>query len=300
MRIALTGVSGFIGSALARRLTADGHEVIGLVRDSSRTDHIRSVVRTFVTGSHADASARADLLRDADAVIHNSFAWEPLRSADLHTHLQDNLLASIAFLEEAGDRPFIFISSIAVHHDMRPRWQGLIDEDHPLRPAGLYGATKAAIEAHLWAAHYTRGQFTVALRPCGVYGVDPRLERSHGYQVIEKMKRGERVFSKPGGGKFIHVDDVAEAAARCLNNPAAAGRPFNLVDCYARWADWALMAAEALGIADQVQIDLSSPTQPQNSFDTTALKEALGFAPNRGHAGIRAVLDELIDRMARP
>ena len=33
---------------------------------------------------------------------------------------------------------------------MRPRWQGVIDEDHPLRPRWVYGAYKAAV------AHFTR------------------------------------------------------------------------------------------------------------------------------------------------
>ncbi|QKK08753.1 MAG: hypothetical protein HND58_11685 [Planctomycetota bacterium] len=54
------------------------------------------------------------------------------------------------------------------------------------------------------------------------------------------------------------------------------------------------MAAELLGI--EAGIDLSSPPLPQNSFRKAAV-ESLGVKLDRGHAGIRAVLEELIGAM---
>jgi nucleoside-diphosphate-sugar epimerase len=293
MRIALTGASGFIGSFAARRLHQAGHGVTALVRSTSRRDHIADCVDRFVVGTHDDASLWPDLLRDADCVIHNSIDWTFGDDWRLEQHLQSNLVGSIRLLEASHPRQFVYISSVAVHHDMRPRWKGVIDEDHPLRPANEYGALKAAVEAHLWAAHYQRGQHTCALRPCAVYGIDPDLPRSHGYALIEKIKRGEAV-SKQGGGKFVHIDDVADAIVATIGNPAAAARPFNLVDCYARWADWAKIACEELGV--QVSIDFSSPAQPQNMFTKDAAK-SLGVNLDRGHVGIREHLRELIETM---
>lgn len=293
MHIALTGASGFIGSFIARKAHEAGHTVSALVRASSRRDHIQPYVSRFVEGTHDDKSVWPKLLDGADAVVHNSVDWTPIRSGDDATHFRSNLLASLELLRFSAPRQFVFISTIAVHHDMRPRWHGVIDEDHPLRPANLYGAYKAAVEAHLWAEHFGSGRHTCALRPCGVYGIDPNIERSHGYDLVRKLQRGEPI-TKLGGGKFVHVEDVADAVVASLGNPDAAGRPFNLVDCYARWADWALMAREILGLSNPV--DTSSSPTPKNEFTKDAA-QSLGVRLERGHAGIRAHLEELIARM---
>lgn len=293
MRAALTGASGFIGSAIARDLALAGHETTALVRPTSRREHVEPYIARFVEGDLADETAWPDLLDGTECVIHCGVDWESLKGNDLEAHLRRNLLGSIRLLQVSAPRRFIFISTIAVHHDMRPRWGGAIDEDHPLRPASWYGAYKAAVEAHLWAAHFGHGRHACALRPCGVYGLDPNLERSYGYGLVQRLRRGESV-DKPGGGKFVHVDDVAAATVSCVGNPETAGRAYNLVDCYARWADWALIAADLIGI--QVKIDTSSPAEPRNRFTKDAAR-SLGVPLNRGHAGIRVHLAELIRRV---
>jgi nucleoside-diphosphate-sugar epimerase len=297
MRIALTGVSGFIGSAIARRAAAAGHAVTGLVRPTSRLDHVRSFVDRLVVGAQDDEAAWPALLRGADCVIHNSVDFDLARGGDVEAHLRSNLLGSIRLLRAAAPRQFIFMSSIAVHHDMRPRWEGSIDEDHPLRPASWYGAYKAAVEAHLWCAHFGSGQHTCALRPCGVYGLDPDLPRSIGHPLVLALRRGEPI-ERPGGGKFVHVEDVAAAAVAAVGNPEAAGRAFNLADCSARWADWAGWIAELLGI--EARIDFSSPPRPRNQFTKDAARSVLGVALDRGHEGIRAHLRDLLAAMPAP
>ncbi len=297
MRIALTGASGFIGSHIAEHLARCGHQVTALVRETSRRDHIEPFVDRFVVGDQSDDSVWPDLLDGAGCVIHNSIDWQPTdEGEDFDRHLQTNLVGSLRLLQAARDKHFVFISTIAVHHDMRPRWQGQIDEDHPLRPGSWYGAYKAAVEPHLWAAHFSREQHTCAIRPCGVYGVDPNLERSHFYKQIKRLRaaaeKGE-TYSKPGGGKFVHVEDVAAVAAAVVGNPEASGKPYNLVDCYARWADWAKMACDIMRL--RVDIDMSSPEKPTNTFKKDRV-QALGVNMNRGHDGIRAYLQDLIER----
>lgn len=292
MHIALTGASGFIGSVLARHLVGAGHTITALVRPTSRTYHIEPLVTRLVLGDQADEEAWPSLLDGADCVIHNAVDWDGLKSGDLDQHLQSNLLGSIKLIEAAGDRQFIYISSVAVHHDMRPRWAGQVDEDHPTRPSSLYGALKAAVEAHLWAAHFSRGLHFASFRPCAVYGVDPRLTRSIGYPIVRQVRQEAR-FDKPGGGKFVHVDDVAAAVCSAVGNENAHG-VYNLADCYARWADLAVMAAELLNV--EAEIDLSSPPAPQNLFTKDAAA-SLGVALDRGHEGIRGHLAELVKVM---
>ena len=295
MRIAVTGVSGFIGSAIARRLQSSGHEVTGLVRETSRRDHIEPYVDRFVVGDHADESCWDELLDGADCVVHNSADWRSIAAGktDFDDHLRSNIDGSLRLLKRSVPRQFIFLSTVAVHHDMRPRWEGKIDEDHPLRPSTDYGAYKAAVEAHLWAEHFGQGRHTSAVRPCAVYGIDPKLDRSIGYPIIAKIKNGQR-FDRQGGGKFVHVDDVAGAIGAIVGNDAAAGQAFNLADCYARWGDIAQMAADELGV--EADIDLSSPTESKNVFTKDAA-ESLGVPLDRGHDGLRTHIKELIGAM---
>ena len=294
MHIALTGISGFIGSKVAQVLHREGHSITGLVRKTSRCDHIQPFVQNLVVGDQNDESVWPDLLQDADCVVHNSVDWQPLKEpVDLDQHLKSNLLGSIRLLDAAAPRQFVFISTVAVHHDMRPRWQGQIDEDHPLRPAGLYGAYKAAVETHLWDAHYRLGQHTCALRPCAVYGIDPKLDRTIGYPIVKRIMKGKN-FSRSGGGKFVHVDDVAAAVLATLGNPDAAGKAYNMADCYARWADLAQITCELLNV--EVEIDFSSPNQAKNVFTKDRI-ETLGVKLDRGHDGIRKHLSKLIALM---
>ena len=122
MKIALTGISGFIGSSIAKHAVTQGHEIIALVRKTSRRDHIESFVSTFVTGTHDDQEAVKSLVSDADVVIHDSLDWEAIKSGDLLRHLRSNLEGSIQLLEASEQRQFIYMSTIAVHHHMHEKW----------------------------------------------------------------------------------------------------------------------------------------------------------------------------------
>jgi hypothetical protein len=67
-----------------------------------------------------------------------------------------------------------------------------------------------------------------------------------------------------------------------------------MADCYARWADLAVMTADLLGI--DAEIDLSSAPEARNRFTKDAV-QSLGVSMDRGHDGLRDHLRDLIAMM---
>jgi len=296
MRVALTGASGFIGAAIARRLKADGHVVQGMVRTTSRRDHVDDLLDHVVVGTQQHPEDQTALMADVDALVHNSVDWEVLKNESLDRHIEVNLTPSLRLFQQAADRgiPVVFISSVAVHHHMRDRWGGEVDEDHPTLPGNLYGALKASLESHLWAMHTSHQLSFTSLRPAAVYGIDPRPKRSIGYPIIRTIAQ-KAAYDRAGGGKFIHVDDVAACVSASLTRPHPASGSYHLADCYARWGDWASIIADLLGV--KASINMDSPTSSKNSFSKQAVQNDLGVAMDRGQDGIRTHAQALIEIM---
>ena len=251
-----------------------------------------------VVGTHDSIEDMKGLIDGADALVHNSVDWKVLKNESFDRHLQTNLVASLQLFEMAADAglPIVFISSVAVHHHMSDQWKGNIDDLHPTRPGNYYGALKASLESHLWALHTSKDLTFTALRPAAVYGVDPTLKRSIGFPILRDIANKHR-YERSGGGKFIHVDDVAACVAASLDRPRPSTGIYHLADCYARWADWGLMAADLLGV--EAKVDRESPTSSKNVFTKDSITRELGLTIDRGHDGIKQHLASLLEMMRK-
>lgn len=301
MLVAITGASGFIGSVACAALKRRGHRVRALLRAASRRDHIDAVVDETVEGPQDDPVAMAALVEGVDAVIHASADWNAL-GAGPEASLESNLLGSLRLLERtrlAGVGQFIFVSSVAVHHETSDAWNGRLTETHPLWPGGIYGAYKAAVEAHLKAYHHAYGMNTSAWRPAAVYGIDPALPRSQWYDLIRSVRGGGRV-DETRGGKITHVQDVADALALAVGDAETRGRLFNLVDCYLYRQQVAEMARDLSGSTSTI-VDRRGPG-PRNQFDCSAAiaffdRHGNAVALRRGLDGVRDYVEQLLRAM---
>lgn len=71
MKILITGITGFVGSHLAKELAAQGHAVRGLVREPNARGHLDSSVPVeFVTGDVTRPETLPVALQGIDAVVH--------------------------------------------------------------------------------------------------------------------------------------------------------------------------------------------------------------------------------------
>ena len=278
MLVALTGASGFIGSYTARTLHQAGHRVRALVRKTSRRDHIEPVAAEFEVGEFDDPAVAERLVRDCDAVIHNAVSWFTSRPTD-DENFEKNVVGTLRLLEAsraAGVKQFMFVSSVAVYHEILPG--GRIDETHPTWPNHVYGACKAAVEPLLKAYHFTYGMNTSAWRPAAVYGVDPKLERSQWFELIKDAKEGKTI-STDRGGKITHVQDVADALTLAVGDDQVSGQLFNLVDGYMYWQVAAELAKELSG--SRATIEDRTGEGPRNQIEKS---KAVAFFERRGNS----------------
>jgi nucleoside-diphosphate-sugar epimerase len=286
MLVAVTGANGFLGGHAVAALHGAGHGVRALVRRGARRDRIEAFVEEWRTGGLGDSRSLARLVDGAEAVVHIAMDWKALGKG-LIPNLEGNLRPSLRLLEAArtfGARQFLFVSSLEA------AW-----------PGSLYGAFKAAVEAHLKAYHHAHGMNASAWRPATMIGVNPRLERSHWFEAVRRAKRGERIRDV-ADSDVVAVEDVADALALAVGDPAVAGQLYNLADVH---APGPAVAAMARALAASEPHAAGRLPLPDPAFDK---RQALSFferhgrpaALRRGPAGVERYLRDLMQRIAGP
>lgn len=224
MRALVTGAAGFVGSTLARRLLADGHDVVGV--DSVNDYYGQQLKRTnlgrlaapgfrFVEADLNTVDLRS-LLAGTEVVFH--LAGQPgVRSSwgsEFDRYVTDNVRATQRLLEAAlhadGLRRFVFASSSSVYGDAERYPTEETDRPQPVSP---YGVTKLAAE-HLCTLYArNHGVPTVSLRFFTVYG--PRQRPDMAFTRFCQAVRDGREIEVYGTGEqvrdFTFVDDVVEA-----------------------------------------------------------------------------------------
>ncbi|MEV7023962.1 TIGR01777 family oxidoreductase [Kitasatospora sp. NPDC093558] len=136
MRIAVTGSTGLIGSALVRSLTADGHEVVRLVRHRSRTGP-QPDGTTAIGWNPLLGQVDRDGLAGVDAVVHLAGAgvgdhrWTAAYKREIRESRvlgTETLAVALAELKEAP-KVLVSASAVGVYGQTGDR---VIDEDSPL------------------------------------------------------------------------------------------------------------------------------------------------------------------------
>lgn len=228
MRVFLTGATGYIGSALARRLVALGHEVRALVRPTSRTELLDELgVATFV-GDLGDRASMREGMSGADWVVHAAAELDPTspgeRMARANVEGSENV-ASLAW--KLGVPRLLSVSSIAWFGGSPPGGGSATEETPPQRPFPTpYSATKHAGQEAIraWAK---KGLRVNTVFPSLVYG--PPGKKGGANTLLRSLMRGRFpvLVGADRKASWVFLDDVVEGIVAVMEK-APAGRDYLL------------------------------------------------------------------------
>ena len=283
MRVFLTGASGYLGGAVARRLLRDGVEVRGLVRDRAKADAVAAAGMVPVLGDLDDGALLRTEAQAADAVINAA-------SAD-HRGAATALVAALA---GSGKTLLHTSGSGIVSDEARGEPSTRIhDEAEPVLPPPRMAA-RVAIDRLVLDA---QGMRSAVLCNALVYGDAAALPaESELIAALVRQALGSGRARHVGRGlnrwSTVHLDDLAELYATAL--AAAPGGSFLYVE-----SGEAEMRAVVQAIADRFGQAAAEPADAElaekawghrlgnytlgaNSRVRGHLGRALGWRPRHG------------------
>ncbi|MDO8568838.1 MAG: SDR family NAD(P)-dependent oxidoreductase [Dehalococcoidales bacterium] len=232
-RVLVTGISGFIGSHLARALVKRGVEVHGMVRPGSSLWRIKDIEGRIQLHS-------ADLT-DSKAVSHVVSGVKPQKL--FHLAACVDVSRSLAVMEEmvrvnvqgtltlvnaaaeAGFDCFINSGTCEEYGDNPVPFR----EDQLPNPVSPYSAAKVASTVFCQMLHKTKGLPIITLRPFLTYGPDQENDMLIPW-LIKSAARGETLKMTEGKQtrEFNYVEDIVDGFIRASVCPGAVGEVINI------------------------------------------------------------------------
>lgn len=212
MTTLVTGASGFVGSAVVRRLLQAEHEVRVLTRKQSVLRNLEGLPVEQVTGDLTDAGSLARALRGCDALFHVAAdyrLWVPDPEA-MHAV---NVLGTAALMKAAiaaNVTRVVYTSSVATLGIASG--DELSDERTPVRLSdmiGPYKRSKFLAEQEVLRSVREDGLPAVIVNPSTPVGPRDHKPTPTG-RIILDAARGRIPAYVDTGLNIVHVDDVAE------------------------------------------------------------------------------------------
>jgi UDP-glucuronate 4-epimerase len=324
MQILVTGVAGFIGFFLAKRLLEDGFEVYGIdnLNDyydvnlkKARLQHLTAHARfTFQFADLSDRPTITQLFQTQkfDYVV-NLAAQAGVRYSLINpsAYTDSNLTGFVNLLEGCrhhGVRHLVFASSSSVYGNSTK--VPFSTRDNVDRPISLYAATKKANEliAHTYSHLY--GIPTTGLRFFTVYGPWGRPDMAY-FKFVQAIEAGNPIDVYNYGKlqrDFTYIDDVIEGIVRVMHHipqpgtgedieTAIAPAPYRLYNIGNHRPVELLYFIQVLEqlLGKEAQKNML-PMQPGDVLTTYAdvedLKREVGFAPQTSiETGLKRFVD---------
>ncbi len=214
-RAAVTGATGYVGSALASRLVQEGWAVRGLVRSTSSPEVVAWLGAQgveLVHGDLDDAGALARLVQGAD-VVHHCAAVIGYRRRLAGAMQRTNVMGTsrvVGACVDAGVGRLVHVSSIAAV-GLSDEPAPLLDETAPFNAGRLrapYFSTKREAEQRVLDA-VDGGLDAVIVNPGAIYG-PAAVAAGNSAHVIRLAASGRLAFVPTGGINAVALSTVLE------------------------------------------------------------------------------------------
>lgn len=209
--VLVTGATGFVGSAVARKLVAAGFHVRALVRETSNRANIDGLGIEPVPGDMRDGASMAQAMQGARYLFHVAAdyrLWVP----DPDEITRNNLMgvrATMGAARKAGVEKIVYTSSVAT---LKPGHGEAVDETArqiPEAAIGAYKRSKLVAEREVERMVAEEKLPAVIVSPSTPIG--PRdIKPTPTGRIIVEAALGRIPAFVDTGLNLVHVDDVAE------------------------------------------------------------------------------------------
>ena len=203
----VTGGTGFVGSHLVRKLSAERWDVHMLVREGQQAQSLRGLPHVTVHQTALTIESVASIMGKVmpQVIFHLAALFvvdhKPEQIVPL---IESNVLLGSLLLEAMS------MHKVSRMVNVGTAWQNFQDADYS--PVCLYAATKQAFEAVLHFYAEARGIQAITLKLFDTYGPeDPRMKL---FQVLRKAAASGQVLDFSPGEQtisLVYVDDVVKA-----------------------------------------------------------------------------------------
>ena len=211
MKILVTGATGFIGAAVARKLSQQRHEVLALSRSDAAAAKLTVAGLTPVAGDFAVPASLAAPAAQVDAIVSTASIGQVEGTQDSFAKDRDAVAVMTKALGDSG-KPLIFTSGSAIFGvftkgEASPT---IFDEDHPVPlPASIFAPPAAEcppafIDAFGGAMAPRVETETAVLKAAAVRGIMiPRIRRRQGLRPAQshRPRQEARRRSSFGSGR---------------------------------------------------------------------------------------------------
>lgn len=299
-KVLITGVTGFIGSHLAKELLKKDYEVYGVIRHTSHRNlkPIQTILDEIVlmTGDLTSFYSMKNVMRsvDPDYVLHLG-AMSPVRYSFEHPFQFEvtnyvgtmNVIHALMKLPDYGKRRLLVASTAEVYgiQEEKP-----FKEDLPLRPTSPYAVSKASADMYVRMASLVYEIDCVVLRPTNTYG--RRFQTGFIVEyLVTNMLRGRTVYiGAPDSIRdYIYVSDHVNAYILAMEKEKARGHVYNVGSGQGTSnRELALKISKIINFAGDVRFGTYPPgypirplmsDQPYLVLDSRKIRKDLGWVP---------------------